>query len=322
MEVTKIFWAMRQAWEAANAFRGATAPNPPVGAAALDAQGNLLGTAAHERAGTAHAEAKLLAQLEATGQVGKIHVLLITLEPCNHQGRTPPCTEAILRHRIPSVVYGTPDPNPRVAGGGAKRLQDAGIATTLIPQNSEEGRLCQMLIAPFAKWSRTAIPWVTVKTAYQSDSGSMIPPQGQKTFTSPESLLLAHQLRKRADALLTGSGTVLADRPQFTVRHTADHPDKRRAIAVLDRRGRVPTSWYEAAATRGFDPLLPSPTSFKDALQRLGALGCLEVLVEAGPRLTQSILDSGLWDEQVSIYAAAAGGSDSDRVEIRYNPAQ
>ncbi len=287
---------MREAAALAARFRGATAPNPTVGAAAVDCDGAILSIQAHERAGTGHAEAKVLLDCENRGLTARIHALVITLEPCNHHGRTPPCTEAILRAGVRRVVFGEADPNPKVAGGGGARLREAGleVAQLSLPETAE-------LIAPFAQWSVRRIPFVTIKTAHDP-TGSMLPPPGTKTFTSEASLKLAHELRKRADALLTGSGTVLADRPQFTVRRVPDHPGKRRKLVILDRRGRVAreaADWLREREADGFE--IRIETSYEEALRHLADQGVLEVLVEAGPEVTQAAIQSGLWNRHYRI---------------------
>lgn len=300
--------AMRLALEKASAYVGSTAPNPPVGAAALDAEGRVLAVCAHERAGDGHAEAQALKQCEREGTLSRLHTMVVTLEPCNHQGRTPPCSEGLIAAGVKRVVFGAKDPNPKVAGNGETRLKSAGIEVVSGLLRPE----CESLIEPFAHWCLTGLPYVTIKTAYDR-TGSMIPPAGSKTFTSADSLKLAHGLRKRADAILTGSGTVLADRPELTVRHVPDHPGKRRHLVVLDRRGRVPADWVEEAHARGFEVRIEG--DLESALKYLGKLGVLEVLVEAGPTLTQALLSSGLWNRHVVITQGNPGMP--DQVETR-----
>ncbi|MGK5090360.1 bifunctional diaminohydroxyphosphoribosylaminopyrimidine deaminase/5-amino-6-(5-phosphoribosylamino)uracil reductase RibD [Bdellovibrionota bacterium FG-2] len=287
-----IAHAFDLALEEAQEFVGATAPNPPVGAAALDAQGRILGVAAHQKAGEAHAEAALLTDLK--GQ--SIDTLIVTLEPCNHTGRTPPCSQAIIAAGVRRVIYGVADPNPRVAGGGARALRDAGIEVMALPEGHALFEKCLELARPFIKWVTTGLPFVTVKTAYRGN-GSMIPPLGMKTFTTSEALRIAHDLRKRSDAILTGSGTIQADNPAFTVRHVADHFGKKRWLAIMDRRRRVPEKYLEYARRQGFNVILPD--SLEAALRELGSNGVLEVLVEAGPLISEAVLSGELWDRHV-----------------------
>jgi diaminohydroxyphosphoribosylaminopyrimidine deaminase/5-amino-6-(5-phosphoribosylamino)uracil reductase len=300
--------AMSRAAAEARQWLGATSPNPAVGAAALDEGGAILAVAAHQRAGTAHAEAALLALCREQGLLARVHTLAVTLEPCNHQGRTPPCAEAIIAAGIKKVAIGTRDPNPNVKGGGGARLRQAGIEV-IENVNEEE---CRQLITSFSYSLQNGRPWITIKRAFD-ENGSMIPPHGQKTFTSPESLRLAHQLRKKADAIITGSGTVLADDPLFTVRHVPDYAGKRRFLAIIDRRRRVPENYLAKARAHGLDAFVYE--DIKDALTDLTNKGVRDVLVEAGPVLSQAMLDSHLWAMSVIIRRA-----EPDRIESSFNP--
>lgn len=293
--------ALRRALDGAARFAGATSPNPPVGCVLLDEDGVVIAKGYHMKAGEAHAEAAAIASARALGVFGRIHTVVVTLEPCNHHGRTPPCSDAILATPARRVVIGAADPNPSVKGGGGARLKAAGLDVVFIadePELRTQSVAARRLIAPFAKHARTGRPWVTVKQAVD-ETGGMAPPAGQKTFTSKSSLVFAHRLRRRADAILTGSGTVLADDPEFTVRHVPDFPGKRRFLALLDRRSRVPARYLEAVRTRGFTVL--NPADLDDALAMLGERGVLEMLVEAGPSLTAAVLNAGLADEHVLI---------------------
>jgi diaminohydroxyphosphoribosylaminopyrimidine deaminase/5-amino-6-(5-phosphoribosylamino)uracil reductase len=310
----RVIAGFSDALAAAEAYAGATAPNPPVGCVVLDAAGTTLAIGAHQRAGQAHAEAAALAACYETGVAGRIHTLLVTLEPCNHHGRTPPCVEAILASPARRVWIATPDPNPTVAGGGAARLRDAGLDVRFLsdlehPEAADLVRRARRLIAPFALWARERRPWLTVKQAINRQ-GDMIPPPGQRTFTSESSLSLAHALRRRADAIITGSGTVLADAPAFTVRRTPDPRPFSRRLAILDRRRRTPPDYIAAAEARGFR------VSLHDALPSLvsdlAADGVLEALVECGPTLLASVLETELWDEHVVIRQADRAGSADD----------
>jgi diaminohydroxyphosphoribosylaminopyrimidine deaminase / 5-amino-6-(5-phosphoribosylamino)uracil reductase len=301
--------AMREALTVARRLEGATAPNPPVGCVLLDAVGNVLAIAAHQGAGTLHAEARAIEEARAGGNLADIHTVVVTLEPCNHHGRTPPCTEAILATPARCVVIGVSDPNPHVSGGGAARLKEAGLNVQFFAGDTTQ---LKRLIAPFSKRTTQGLPFVTVKQAINRDD-SMVPPAGQKTFTSQGSLLIAHALRRRADAIITGSGTVLADDPLFTVRHLPDHLGKRRNLYIFDRRGRVPFSYLEAATQRGLDAIIVS--DLEAVLREAAAAGINEILVEAGPQLTSHVLQSRWWDEHVRVTQTDG----EDKVEILAN---
>lgn len=304
--VQSLLRAFSAALSAAQAFEGATAPNPPVGCVILSSEGEVLATAAHQKAGQPHAEALAIEACRQNGTLAEIHTLIVTLEPCNHHGRTPPCSEAILTTPAREIWIGAADPNSHVKGGGAAHLKAAGLAVHMWrelpdPAAPELADRATRLIAPFAKRVTTGLPWVTVKQALNRQ-GYMRPEPGQKTFTSPQSLNLAHQLRKRADAILTGSGTVLADWPLLNVRRVPDFPGKRRKLVLMDRRRRIPENYISDATQRGFDVMRPN--SFEEAFTELGKLGVNEVLVEAGPEIADSILASNLWDELVLIKQA------------------
>ncbi len=318
LSADRISSAFAQALDAAQAYVGATAPNPPVGCVLLDVDGEVLARAAHARAGAFHAEAAALAQARADGTTARIHTALVTLEPCSHTGRTGPCADALLTTPVRHVWIGAMDPHPRAPGAGAARLRAGGVAVREIGALDQPGAAglaaaAARLVAPFAKHARTGRPWVVVKTARDA-RGSMIPPPGAKTFTSDASLDHAHRLRREADAIITGSGCILADDPAFTVRRAPDHPGKRRALAILDRRRRVPRTYLDAAAARGLDAAVHDDVDAM--LDALGAAGVLSALVEAGPTLRAAVLDRHLWDEEVVFTRALEPGA-PDRVEVR-----
>lgn len=296
---------------------GATSPNPPVGAC-LVKDGQVLAIGAHTCAGRDHAEIVALKQAMALygAEAVRGSTLYVTLEPCNHYGKTPPCTAAILEAGIKHVVYGIADPNKKAAGGAAT-LKAAGLEVEV----SGDQKLCLELVRPFFKWLRTGKPWVVHKIAYRSTTEikgatlTMIPAAGQTTFTSADSLKRAHLERRKSDAILTSLGTVLADAPSFNVRHLPDHEGKRRCIAVVSRDGRsAPASWTERQQTLGHDVLFFD--SVESALCELGKRGAHRVLVEAGPALSVVIASKNLWDERLLFIANGEGQADHVSLDL------
>jgi diaminohydroxyphosphoribosylaminopyrimidine deaminase / 5-amino-6-(5-phosphoribosylamino)uracil reductase len=317
-QAARLAAAFRLALQSAAPHVGATAPNPAVGCVLLDRAGHVLVSAGHPGAGQPHSEVMAIEMARAAGLIGNIHSCIVTLEPCNHHGRTGPCSAAILATPAREIWFAQPDPNP-IASGGAGHLRAAGL--TVQPWSAlhhfDTKRLvaeAARLLAPFATRVRLGRPFVTVKQALDAQ-GDMIPPPGEKTFTGPVALTLAHSLRRRADAILTGSGTVLADRPLFTVRHVPDIPGKCRVLCILDRRGRVGSDYLDQARLSGFRPVIARDLA--ESLGLLANLGCNEVLVEAGPLLTASVRAAGLWDEWVLIEKGPPGAQDRVTVQCR-----
>ncbi len=306
--------AFSAAFDLARDQMGNTAPNPSVGCVLLDQAGVVLASAAH--IGLPHAEVRAIAQAQSLGVADRIHTVVVTLEPCNHTGRTGPCSHAILATSATAVWYALPDPSAQAAGGAA-HLAVAGLDVRALAALDHPNRAALLtdakrVIAPFVSRITKHRPFVTVKQALDGQ-GSMIPPKGQKTFTGPKALQLAHELRRRSDAILTGSGTILADNPSFNVRHVPDFAGKSRILAILDRRGRTPNEYLTAAHSRGLRPMIV--TDLGTALTDLAQMGCNEVLVEAGPSILDSLRAAGLWDEWVLIRHSQFG----DDITISYN---
>ncbi len=300
--------AIRHAITKAKEYEGATAPNPIVGAVGLTEDGFVLGVEAHKKAGSPHAEINLIKSLYDKNCLDKLHTLFVTLEPCCHQGRTPPCTSEILKTRAKHIIIGTTDPNPLVSGKGAKQLNEKINVTWLDELNPPLAYECKEMIRPYSHWLNTNKPWIILKQAFDTN-GSMIPAPGQKTFASRSSLTFAHELRKKSDAILTGSGTVLSDNPLFTVRNIPDHPYKHRWLALFDRRNRIPKLWKYHAMHNGFYIMESSEVEL--ALQFLGNEGAYSGLVEAGPTFTQYILENSLWNEKIEIFKGRKDEEDS-----------
>ncbi|KAB2954465.1 bifunctional diaminohydroxyphosphoribosylaminopyrimidine deaminase/5-amino-6-(5-phosphoribosylamino)uracil reductase RibD [Heliorestis acidaminivorans] len=229
---------MQRAIELALRGKGKTSPNPLVGAVIVK-DGQIVGEGYHQKAGTAHAEIHALAQAneEARGST-----LYVTLEPCSHYGRTPPCTEAILKAGVKKVVMAMLDPNPQVAGKGMEKLRHEGVEVQVGLLSQETAEINQ----PFLTWITAQRPHVLAKWAMTVD-GKIATLSGDSRWIScPTSRQLVHQWRQDKDAILVGIGTVLADDPQLTTRladfdPTFDQSEQRHPLRViLDSKGRTP----------------------------------------------------------------------------------
>lgn len=303
ISIAAIRAAFRTALTAASARIGATAPNPPVGCCLLDAAGTILHTAAHHRAGTPHAEARALAEARDAGLLERARIAVVTLEPCNHHGRTPPCSEALRNSPIQEVWVGATDPHALATGGIARlREQPGGCAVHLAaayPALTRESGACSALIAPFARHITQGRCWITVKQAL-TITGDMRPEPGCTTFTDQESLTLAHILRRGTDAIITGAGTILADTPRFSVRHVPDHPNRQpRILAICDRRRRVPRATIDSMTAAGFTVLISQDIAELPAL--LAAHDVTWAMVEAGPQLLAALAPTSLWDDWLTL---------------------
>lgn len=228
--------AMRRALELARRGLGDVEPNPAVGAV-VAAAGRIVGEGWHARCGGPHAEVGALAE---AGPAARGATLYVTLEPCCHHGKTPPCTDAIMAAGVGRVVAAAGDPHPAVAGGGLARLRAAGIAVEVGLLGAEARRLT----APFRKLVATGRPWVIAKWATSLDGRLAGPPGADRWLSSEASRRLVHVLRGRVDAIVVGIGTALADDPLLTVRGVgaaaAELPSRRPLRVVLDRSARLP----------------------------------------------------------------------------------
>jgi diaminohydroxyphosphoribosylaminopyrimidine deaminase/5-amino-6-(5-phosphoribosylamino)uracil reductase len=259
---------MRRALELAERGRGYVEPNPLVGAVIVR-DGQLVGEGWHQRYGEAHAEIHALA---AAGEAAHGATLYVTLEPCCHFGKTPPCTDAVLRAGIRRVVAAMPDPFPAVAGKGAELLRQAGVSVDFGIGEEEARRLN----APYVKLLATGRPWVHAKWAMTLD-GKIATRSGDSRWISNEaSRRRVHELRGRMDAILTGIGTVLADNPQLTARPPGPRTPAR---IVLDSQGRIPDDAILVQSAR-ITPTMIATTERMPQTKRaaLQAHGC-EVLI-------------------------------------------
>lgn len=256
-------------------------PNPAVGCVLLDPDGNVLAEGWHRGPGTAHAE---VAALAAAGEAARGATAVVSLEPCSHHGRTPPCTSALVAAGVTRVVFGQADPNPDAAGG-AGVLRAAGVAV-VGPVAADEAwevnrdwNLAQRLRRPVVLW----------KVAASLDGRITAADGGSKWITSPESREQVHQLRAAADAVVTGTGTALADRPRLTARPRGVTPDAQ-PLRVVMGLSELPSDHplIDAVHLRTRDPV--------EALRRLWELDVRRVMLECGPRLAGAFVEADLVD--------------------------
>jgi len=290
---------MREALELAERGRGHVEPNPLVGAVVVRGE-SAVARGWHERFGGPHAEVNALANL---GDAGRGATLYVTLEPCCHAGKTPPCTAAVIGAGIRRVVAAMPDPFPAVAGGGIRQLRAAGVDVTVGVCESEARRLNRAYLTLVNK----ARPYVHLKWAMSLD-GRIATRTGESKWISGEaSRRRVHQLRGRMDAIIVGAGTVRADDPLLTARPAgprtptrivlSSRPELPAGCQLLRTAGDAPV--IVAAATPGRAPgveVLVVP-SVAGLLEELGRRRMTNVLVEGGARVFGSFLDSGLVDE-------------------------
>lgn len=308
---------MRIALEEARKGQGRTAPNPCVGAVVVR-DGQIVGRGYHRRAGTPHAEVNAL---DAAGDQAAGATLYVTLEPCNHTGRTPPCTQAILKAGIRRVVVGMNDPNPTVAGGGGAFLASMGIEVVSGVLAAD----CTAINRPFAKHITTGLPWLAMKAGMSLDGRISHGPGMGGRITGEASWLSTHRLRNTMDAILVGIGTALIDNPSLTTRLPPPESGRDPVRIILDTRLRLPPgakllSQQSQAPTWIFCGA-DAPAAAEEALARSGAVihrvgtgeegqldcrevmtllgkaGITSVLAEGGAGVHASLLRAGLVDE-------------------------
>ena len=291
---------------------GLASPNPPVGCV-LEKAGRVIGRGVHTRVGDPHGEVMALRDAEAQGEDPTGATAYVTLEPCCHQGRTGPCTQALILAGIARVVVGVRDPNPRVDGGGLAILRAQGLAV----EEGVLGEACARFHAPFFKHIHTGLPWVALKLALGSD-GALGPPGQTTQVTPPDVQRLAHALRRASEAIVVGRHTIEVDDPQLTDRWpAATAPHRSFARVVMDEAGQIPASarvWGLVAGQpvfravtgdpvplRGVEDLHLPPEgrgcSLRHLLHELTARGVGRVLVEGGGTRAGAFLAQGLVDE-------------------------
>jgi diaminohydroxyphosphoribosylaminopyrimidine deaminase/5-amino-6-(5-phosphoribosylamino)uracil reductase len=305
---------LARAIEIAEQGRGRVSPNPLVGAVIADPSGAVIGEGFHDMLGGPHAE---VAAINAAGGADlQRATLYVSLEPCCHQGRTPPCTDAIRAAGIGRVVVASDDPSTHANGRGLGILRDEGVEVVLAGEELAER--ARMLNQPFRKHARTGRPWVLFKSAMTIDGKVATRSGDSKWISGTESRALAHRWRAESDAVVVGIGTALADDPQLTARFEGVERQPRRV--VFDALGRLPleshlvghareiplTVIVSRAAPRSATDALEAhgaevivapgenePARLVSALDQLGAAAISSILLEGGPRLAGAFLDAG-----------------------------
>ncbi|MDO5600932.1 MAG: bifunctional diaminohydroxyphosphoribosylaminopyrimidine deaminase/5-amino-6-(5-phosphoribosylamino)uracil reductase RibD [Lachnospiraceae bacterium] len=302
---------MRRAIELAKKGRGWTNPNPMVGAVIVK-DGRIIGEGYHKTCGELHAERNAIASLKESAEGATIYV---TLEPCCHYGKTPPCTEAILEQKITRVVIGSRDPNPKVAGKGAKILREAGVQV-------EEDFLreeCDALNPVFFHYITTKMPYVVMKYAMTADGKIATKTGASKWITGEESRKRVHEMRHEYMGILAGIGTVLADDPLLNVRLEGKKSPVR---IICDSRLRIPTNSQIMKTAKEYRTILAyteetvkeeqlrelgaellkvpaekGEVDLKCLMKKLGEMGIDSVLVEGGGTINEKALRKGIVQE-------------------------
>lgn len=318
---------LRLACRLARKAAGRTSPNPQVGAV-LVKDGKIIGSGYHRLAGGDHAE---IAALKRAGKNARGATLYITLEPCSHQGRTPPCAGALIRAGIKNVVCGVRDPNPLVAGRGFRQLRRAGIGVRFGVLEPE----CRALIEPFSKYITRRIPFVTLKLAATLDGRIAAKTGDARWISGEQSRLIVHRLRNEVDAVLVGIGTVAADDPELTCRIAGGRNPRR---VVLDSRLKIPLSakllrlpdpgrtivatGRDAPASRARSlerqgvnvwrlPERGGRIAWRPLLRKLAAEGVVSIMIEGGAAIAASALQTKVVDRILFFYAPKILGGDA-----------
>jgi len=303
--------------------KGLTSPNPMVGAVVLNRHGRVVGEGYHQQCGGPHAE---VLALEQAGDEAHDGVLFVNLEPCNHTGKTGPCTEAIIQAGISKVYCGTLDPNPKVSGSGRDQLQNNRISVRHGYLQTE----CQKLNEAFFHFIQTRRPFVTIKLGLTLDGKIATRKGGREWITNELAQHYVHHLRAEHDAILTTANTVATDNPQLTVR-AFKHPKRQPIRIILDRHFRLNPVQFEVFDTavaptwvitsnvrhntqnakrahkKGIEVIEVADDGFgldlADVLKVLGQRDIVSIMTESGGRLAGSLVTQGLAQKALLFYA-------------------
>lgn len=327
--------AMVDAIKLAQKARGQTAPNPLVGAVLINKNGEIVAQGHHPKAGEPHAEVFAIREALEKGLHLEDLTLVVSLEPCNHFGKTPPCTEAIIKAGINTVVVGTLDPNPLVQGKGIQRLRDAGVSVITGIRENE----CGQLIRGFKSSIEKGRPFVTLKCAVSLD-GKIATLNGEsKWITGEPARRFVHEKRAQHDAILVGVNTVINDDPELNIRFGIPHNPLKKII--LDSKLRTPISSKvfqsegevyiftskksSASKYAGFEAEViavnenDNGLDLSEVLRELNHMGVQELFVEGGARVIGSFLQSNVCDQILYFIAPKILGSQGKDVFVGYD---
>lgn len=297
---------MRRALQLARQGAGHTSPNPMVGAVIVGPDGTIIGEGWHRKCGEGHAEVNAVASV-ADASLLKDSTIYVTLEPCSHYGKTPPCARLIIKQGIPRVVVGALDPFHEVSGRGVKMLREAGIEVVVGVLEQE----CRDLNKRFMKAHTAGRPWVQLKWAQTADGFIALPPDAGENplrMSTPVTMCLMHRQRSMCDAIVVGAATARIDNPSLTTRQW---PGKSPLRVVLSRQLSIPddlkllTDGHPTIVYNGVKngkngnveyvkTDTPAPDEWLTDLYRRGVTS---VMVEGGAVVLQELIDNGLWDE-------------------------
>jgi diaminohydroxyphosphoribosylaminopyrimidine deaminase / 5-amino-6-(5-phosphoribosylamino)uracil reductase len=320
---------LRRALELAERGRGRVSPNPLVGAVVVR-DGEVIGEGFHAELGDLHAERAALADCRERGEEPAGATMYVTLEPCAHQGRQPPCVEAILEAGISRVVIGSDDPSEKASGRGPGMLRDGEVTVDFVA--GEEATTARLLNQPFRKHARTGLPLVTLKLAMSLDGMTETAPGDSPWISSAESQTLVHRWRAESDAIAVGIGTLLADDPLLTAR--APEASRQPLRVVFDRQARLPLD-SQLLQTLAISPVLVVVSQAADpgrlaalrdagaeilvadgidaALSDLGRRGVTSLFLEGGRLLASAFLASDAIDQARTFVAPVLLGQDASR---------
>lgn len=290
MSRTTDILMMRRAIDLARHGLGTVSPNPMVGAVVTLDDGTVIGEGWHRRCGEGHAEVNAIASVKDPSQLARA-TIYVTLEPCSHYGKTPPCARLIIDKGLKRVVVGCLDPAPWVSGRGVAMLREAGIEVVTGVLEEE----CRAINPTFMTAHTLGRPWVTLKWAQSADGfidRERHPDEQPTIFSTPLSSMEVHRLRSLHDAIMVGSGTAVADNPTLTTRLW---PGRNARPVVADRSRRLDLASLAMAKPGRTVTMLAEETP-AEMLATLRADGVTSVLIEGGAKLLQSFIDAGLYD--------------------------